>query len=326
MPNVNICVDQFAPPNSFLNCRNSNADGTYALAVPAGVALRVRANAPSGTSYISVFHDGLANGDQGTVNGNQAAPVTLAAAGTSVPISFALVRGGIITGTVTEEGTGNPLSVTVWLWDESGVSVGWQTTNASGQYSASVAPGQYRVVAGYNAPNHVSESYDNIQFAGWPGGLTGTPVTVTADATRQVDVQLARAGRIRGTVRDAETDQALSGPERLHLARLGLHVRHDGQDGVYTINGLPAGQYPVFVSGKSGYGTLYYDGAAGVPSYGLRAARGGQGHGDGGQHHRRHRLRAPRRRADRGHGRGRGTAHPAPERHRQGLQRVRPAA
>ena len=223
--------------------------------------------------YACQYHDHVScNGGTPVAAGAAAIQVTESA--TTPNVDFDLVHTGTIAGTVTDEQSGTPLSVTVWIWDARGTIVYWNTSSASGTYSATLPPGQYRVVAGNGDPDHVPEVYDNLQWIGWPWGLTGTAVNVTADSTSTVNFQLARVGRIHGTVTDAAGGLPLEGQDVCIWHSWAFTCGTTDANGVYTITGLPAGEYPVFANGTSGYGILYYDGSAGVPAYSGSAPQG----------------------------------------------------
>jgi hypothetical protein len=264
-PVANAWVDAVTPSNTYIGSAHADATGAYSF-----VGL------PAGTYYART------NNSAGYVNEGwreiscppcwsmeTLTPITVAASTTTTGIDFTLQKGGTIAGRLTEAGNGTPLSLTVWIVDETGTIVSWMSSDGNGDYSASLAPGPYRVVAGWNAPEHIAEVYDNIQFTNWPWGLTGTPVIVAADLTSRVDFQLERAGRIEGTVTDADTDAPIPGQNVCIWHGWAFTCGTSGTDGRYAITGLPPGAYPVYANGGSaGYGLLYYDGASGQPSYG----------------------------------------------------------
>jgi hypothetical protein len=123
-------------------------------------------------------------------------------------------------------------------------------TNPDGYFSFSGLPaGQYAIsFSGWrnNLP-YVSELYDNR-----PEISSGDLVTLSAaDEVRQLNVELARGGSIRGTLRDEESGATIAG--------MAVCARIDGDgyercaksdvSGNYQVNGLPSGEYSVWYEG-----------------------------------------------------------------------------
>ena len=135
--------------------------------------------------------------------------------------------GGVISGTVTDAGTGAPLSgINVQVYTASGGWAGYATTNAAGAYTVpALATGTYYVRTSNGFP-YLDELYDNLPCPGGDCTVTaGTGVNVTTGAAARVDFGLMPGGTITGTVTDANTAVA--------LANLDVHV--------YTASGGWAG-------------------------------------------------------------------------------------
>jgi YD repeat-containing protein len=178
-----------------------------------------------------------------------AADVGVANDVTTSGIDAVLGPAGHITGVITDA-AGNPVSGvsaeayrwagTTWFW------VGSGDTGADGLYDiGGLATGVYRVCFYDWDDQYVSECYAASQ-----GLEGGTDVAVTAGATTAgIDAALALPGAISGTVTDT------SGSPLLDIGAIAYRRMADnwqwvqwaytGDDGLYTIYGLPAGDYRV---------------------------------------------------------------------------------
>ena len=188
---VQIRVEEHAAPHRQFVSGTTEADGTYRVgALPPGVALRVQVQAGP-TDFIGVYYDG--GDDRGTLDGDQAAVVTVTAGGTQAGIDFGLAAGGALSGTV-RGGDGAPLAG-LWVSAQpigSGYGSGAQT-DATGLYIVhGLVPGDFRVWTGGDP--YAGEYYDNQTE--W---RAATPVTVAAGATASgVDFILPVVPRIAG--------------------------------------------------------------------------------------------------------------------------------
>ncbi len=180
--------------------------------------------------------------------------------GVTVGLSIELVRGGIITGSVTAEDTGLPLSdISAYAAYEGGHSY-WVSSNANGHYKiGGLAAGWYQVCFHDYDGNYASECYDNTS-----GMYVGDPVTVTAGVTLSVNAALSPAAVITGTVTASDNDEPLSNIE-VNIYSADNQWRSLGSDttdtsGTYRINGLAAGDYKIKFSDNTGsYLMEYYE-------------------------------------------------------------------
>ncbi len=162
-------------------------------------------------------------------------------------IDFTLELGGLITGTVTEVGSGLPVgSAFVQIYDADGNSRGGTTVNASGKYSfVGLSSGTYFVTA--SEFGFRNELYDDLPC---PGGscdpTTGTPVVVDPGETvAGIDFALDRLGAISGTVIEAGTGVPI-GTGSVWVYDEAGHFTRDGfleSDGSYRVNDLEPGTY-----------------------------------------------------------------------------------
>jgi hypothetical protein len=189
-------------------------------------------------------------------------------------IEVALAVGGSISGTVTDESTGEPLfGLCVGAVDTSGGLVAFDITDLSGAYSISgLAPAEYKVAFAVcftwmSVYQEVFEWYDDkADF----DAADLVPVTEGMD-TGGIDAALA-VGSISGTVTDASTSDPLSGIDVCvyrppDVSRFYGCVGTDGS-GEYTLKGLPsAGDYKIKFRDPAGtYATEWYDDKGDLPS------------------------------------------------------------
>lgn len=172
---------------------------------------------------------------------------------------------GAITGTVTEAGSGTPLSGTyIEIYNSSGSYVEAAFTNGSGVYTSATGldTGDYYVRT-YSESGHIDELYDDIQCVGWCTVTTGTPVGVTDGLTTSgIDFALTPGGRISGTVTE---DVGFSGISAVYVdiydstGRFVTEGYTDGSGNYLSHSGLPTGNYHARTYNGDGYIDELYD-------------------------------------------------------------------
>jgi hypothetical protein len=180
---VLVCATPFAGSSS---CATTGARGRYAISGLAAGSYKVGFDAISGgLNYITEYYNNKPNfelAQKVTVKRNQ----------TTSGIDAALVVGGQITGTVSEEATAAPLKGIRACAFIIGTDLqSCDRTDAAGAYDVIGLPSNdaYRVEfsAAGSGLEYATEYYDNVESA-----FEGTPVTVTAGAvTAGVDAALA---------------------------------------------------------------------------------------------------------------------------------------
>lgn len=154
---------------------------------------------------------------------------------------------GALTGTLTDDVTGDPLPGVRVMVVGASTSRG-ATTNATGRFGfPDLAPGGYRVTAG-NLVELVASDYAPEWYRDQTDLASADVVPVTAGATAVVDLALAVGGRITGTVTDAATGEPLEGADVSFRGGsiggpMGGHLTD--ASGRYTLTGLPTGSYQV---------------------------------------------------------------------------------
>jgi hypothetical protein len=192
-------------------------------------------------------------------------PVTAALGTVTTGIDFALARLGAISGTVTETGSGDP--ITSGIVEARSVSTGALYSDgldSLGQYRIErLPPGTY-YVATKNATVHADEVWDDVPCP--PGGCAmtvGTPVTASLDSTTTgIDFALELGGVVTGIVTNAVGGEPLDGVDVRLYDHLGVSIDSVSTDssGVWRIEGLAAGTYFATARAKYGYVAGLYDG------------------------------------------------------------------
>ncbi len=226
--------------------------GNYATSgVPEG-AVFVRAVPPAGTPYIAEVFDNLPCMPCRVIDGT---PIPVTTGIVTPNINFALEAGGRISGSVTDDGTGAPITgIAVDVITSSGGTLLTATTNAAGAYTTPGLPaGSYfartRVLSTTPAQSlgYISVVFDDIACSGC-NPVTGTPIPVTpGQIAGNINFALDQGGRVAGRVRDAAM-QGLAGIVVRVYSSGGLQASATATsaNGEYLLpDGLAAGTYYV---------------------------------------------------------------------------------
>jgi uncharacterized repeat protein (TIGR01451 family) len=158
----------------------------------------------------------------------------------AVDIDFSLIKGGSVTGKVTD-GQGNPLAnADVWAdYYDIDDQAGHTQADGEGNYIIQGLPdGRYRI--GAEAGGHVRRFYDNTPRHG-----QSAPVEVTAGQTTSgINFSLEQGGTISGTVTDSQGNPL--GGVSIECDAVGSAYSHGAEtdsNGIYTLTGLPFGTY-----------------------------------------------------------------------------------
>lgn len=243
-PLGNMVVAAYDAAGNLAGMASTDAVGFYVLTLPDG-DYRLLAYDPEGV-YATTFD---ANAES-----FETSPLRSIAGGASV--SFGLVKGGVIGGTV-ETTSGTPRAgAVVEAYNLSGTRRGFTTTNGAGEYSLVLPPGEYKLVA-YDASGAYAASF----HFGVRSFDEATPVRVIESASTPVSFTLAVAARVSGRAVDAATGAALASISVYAYTPAGALVATTVTDatGNYRLS-VPAGDYRlVAADGARRYATSYYD-------------------------------------------------------------------
>jgi branched-chain amino acid transport system substrate-binding protein len=263
-----------------VGCDTTDGSGAYSIgSLPEGDYL-VKFQDPSGTYAFEWYNDKLSA---------SSADLVAVIGGANTPgIDAALGPGGSISGTVTAEGSGTPLSgIDVcperpgWRWD---FWFACGVTDGSGDYTLGGLPTlDYNVEFRDSSGTYATEWYDDK-----PDHASADPVSVTGGAnTPGIDAALGLGGSISGTVTNESPGDPLSDIEVCaHHERLvpappwNFMVQCDTTDGTgaYSLIGLRTGNYNVdFRDPAATYGFEWYNDKGSIGSGDLVAVTGGAG-------------------------------------------------
>jgi uncharacterized repeat protein (TIGR01451 family) len=259
-PLPGICVSGSpAGSGGFPSADITDTAGRYSLGALASglVAVRFADNCDGSVDYVSEWFDDK-------IAFSEADFVTVTAPNDTPAIDAALVLGGSISGTVTDQTTGEPLErICVRNVDRLNNADAFAMTDAEGRYTLrGVGVGTHRVRFADEcggSGDYLAEWYDDQ-----PTFSDADLVTVVGTQdTPGIDAGLTRGGSISGTVTDAATGEPLqgicvSGGDE----NVGSFDETDAA-GHYTLRGLPTGRFGVgffdLCSGTQDYRTEYFD-------------------------------------------------------------------
>ena len=187
-----------------------------------------------------------------------------ATVGATTPnINFALIPGGLISGTVTDAATGNGLAnISVQIYNTGNLFLTSVSTDNLGRYTTRVGlPTGTYFARTSNSIGYINVLYPTSTCLSCPPSF-GNPISVTAGSTTTgINFSLTLGGRITGTITDATTGLPLQGVSVSVFLPDGSGVGGSSTNslGVFTSPGLPAGTYFVRTSNGQGYINQVYN-------------------------------------------------------------------
>jgi hypothetical protein len=224
-------------------------------------------------NYTVSFNDGCSSSANYLPQSN---PVSVGVDTTLSHVDAALVAGAVMSGTVTDQATHDPVQgVTVKIFDGGGASVDSACTGADGAYTASrLKAGSYRVEFVQGGADNCQQAAGTIDyvaqyFDGKSSLADADPVAVTPGVTTSgigAALVAAPVGKVSGTV----TDATHPGVDTSGIS-VGLFDSNDnlvkttstGTGGTYLFDNVRVGDYRVAFAApySTGYQEQFYDGA-----------------------------------------------------------------
>lgn len=213
---------------------------------------------PTQSKYVGQYYEDAAGAESARV-------LTLAGGETKEGVNAALTVGASISGQVTSAQTHEAAAgVKVHVTDsENGVAIN-TSTGENGTYTAQGLPaGSYTVQFEPSGAGEVAQFYPDASTV-----EDAQAVNVTeGEAEEGINAELAAAASITGTVTDATSGQPLAGVEveatSSEAGATGSALT--GEDGSYTISGLPEGTYTVqFEPSDQEHVSVFYEQASSV--------------------------------------------------------------
>lgn len=182
-------------------------------------------------------------------------------------VDFDLTPGATIAGQVRDALTNQPVGASIEIYDENGELLGVYP-NGNDYRTGGLAPGTYYLRAATTF---------NIQYAAESGALygagachtgctitNGTPITLTAgEAVSGIDIAITPRAIIRGTVRDAATQQPIAGLTVRQLRLIGIGIpaplsTTTAADGSYRFYASPGQTFRMHANGAADYVSMLW--------------------------------------------------------------------
>ena len=271
-PAAGVSVAVLMVNSGFVAGGFTNASGVYSISVPPGALYYLATDTTSGY-LVEAFPDvQCVSNFCGPNDLREAEPFAMLPGGAVTGRNLSLVRGGTISGTVTNAAGAAVQNVTVTSWFRVGVqTVSWSAaTNSAGVYTLrGLRAGTYFLGTTFNNLGLRNEIYDNIPCIGFCSAAnalaTGAPVVVSAGAAiTDRNFTLETGGSISGVITNAATGQPLqnvfvSASTRLSTGVVTTSGFSTNANGEYTISGLAAATYSVFTSSSTTTNEIYPD-------------------------------------------------------------------
>ncbi|HVO54728.1 MAG TPA: carboxypeptidase regulatory-like domain-containing protein [Solirubrobacterales bacterium] len=260
-----------------VNCQETDGAGQYTFrGLKAG-------------SYKVVFYPAYVCGPHGCASQNyitqwyngkpkwaQADVVSVAERSTTSGINAELHEGGLITGTVTDASTHDPIQGLEVCATEPGAGGlhSCDYTESDGTYSINgLASGSYDVVFRVDNEFYSPLNYAPQYYSGKASQAAADPVAVsTGSTTPNIDAQMQGGGRITGTITDASTHAPVKNIDAC-VTKVGAEEEYFGcgysnANGEYEVQALASGSYKVsfyqeyYEPSELKYARQYYNGKA----------------------------------------------------------------
>lgn len=196
--------------------------------------------------YEAELYDGIAC--SGTCTG-PGTPILLSEGGVVEGIDFSLERLGAVNGSVREEGTLEPISGYVAVYNQQGNYLASPSINQGIFMAQRLRAGNVFIRTSTYDSEHSNELWQNLPCSGSCTVTAGTAIAVQlGQTTSGIDFELERLGRIEGHV------QASSGGAPISNAQVTVYDATTGnifdyvysdQQGFFRLVGLPAGNFKV---------------------------------------------------------------------------------
>ena len=190
---------------------------------------------------------------------NTVTPIAVADGALQPGVDFVLDPGAVFSGTVTEQGTGDPLGTVVTVLGTNGASIAQAQANFStGAYAVAdgLPPGTY-FLRTQSFDGHIDQLYTGTPCTPTCSVNLGTPQVVVAPGTLSGrDFSLAKGGRVSGTITSTVGGAKLGGVQVSIVTASGVFVssgQTNGNGSYLSQQGLADGTYFLRTSNQRGF-------------------------------------------------------------------------
>lgn len=264
-PIAGVSLNVVLMNGSFVAGAFTNASGVYSISVPPGALYYVTTDSGSAGYLAEAFPDvHCLSGFCNSTDLREADPFSMVAGGTVTGRDLSLVRGGTISGTVSNaSGTGvQSVSVSAVVRFGTTTYTRSTSTNASGAFSiAGLYPGTYVLMTTSNNAGLRNEIFENVPCVGSCTSTNalamGTPIPVELGVTVSGrNFTLETGGTLSGTVMNTGTGQPLANVTVFAYTKVGdsamfVSSGSTNASGEYTIRGLAAGSYALYTNSNT---------------------------------------------------------------------------
>jgi DNA/RNA endonuclease YhcR with UshA esterase domain len=242
LPLSSMTVYAYTPAGALVSVATTSASGAYTFSLPAGDYRFVAAD--DAKVYATGYYGGSRSFEGSTA-------INVAPGEQRGNVRLALVRGARISGHV------NAPDLTVAAYNLDGTLHASTTSDAAGNYTLVVAPGEYRL-----AVSDPALTFATLFYGGANVFRLAQTLSVTGNVSG-IDISLPRGGRISGVVRDALTTLPLAGITVAAYDPSGVAIASatTGADGRYALAVAPAAYRLVAFDPQLNYTTSYAGGA-----------------------------------------------------------------
>lgn len=256
-PLANVAIEIFESNGSNVGYAYSDSSGNYTATGPlTGDYYAITYNYDN---YIDeVYNDHICEPDCNPLIGD---PITVTAGQDTPGIDFGLAPGGIISGTVKDSATSNPIDSGIYVYDPSGSFIAYGFTDGSGNYLVGgLLTGTYFVLTS-NYGGYIDELFDNIQcFKDNCDPTSGTSISVTQGSTTPgIDFALDAGGSISGQISGDGNPIPFSAVNVYDSEGFYVAYGYADDSGNYSIPGLIGGNYHATSYNYYGFVNELYD-------------------------------------------------------------------
>lgn len=256
-PIPNTYVNIFDSNGSWVTYGYSDSSGNYTVTGP--LVGDYYATSYNYVNYVDeLYDDHICEPSCNELTGD---PITVNAGQNTAAIDFALSPGGIISGTITDSATSNPVESIIYVYDSSGNLFAYGYTDGSGNYEVGgLVTGNYFVVTD-NSAGYLDELFDNIPcHQGNCDPTSGDSVSVVQGSTTSgINFALDRGGSFSGQI-NGNGNPIPYGSVNVYDSE-GFYVAYGYADesGNYSVDGLLGGNYHATTYNYYGFVNELYD-------------------------------------------------------------------